>query len=429
MSPNGAVDAARYFLDPARADRSHSAMVRGLVGSSILRIAAEVRALRAQGRQICNLTVGDFDPAQFLPPPALLEGVVRAMHEGHTNYPPPDGIPELRAAIRAHYEQELGLAYPTESILVAAGARPILFGTYGVVCDPGDTVVFPVPSWNNEHYVQAFGARAIALPVRAEDNFFPTAEQLRPHLGDARLLVINSPQNPSGTVVAADQLAAIARLVVDENRRRERNGDKALFLLYDQVYWTLTYGGARHVTPVGLVPECAPYTVLLDAISKSFAATGLRVGWAAGAPPLIARMRDYLGHVGAWAPKPEQMATARFLADPGRPAWQDGFRRELKERLDIAYAGVAAMHRDGFPVDAIAPQGAIYLSVRFDLIGKRFATNDEIRRHVLEAAAVAMVPFQAFGLEGDTGWFRWSVGAVAKAELEAMFPRLRAALA
>lgn len=428
MSTPRPVDAAKHFLDPHLADAAHSAMVQGLIGSEILKIAAEVRAMKAAGRELCNLTVGDFDPKQFSPPPSLVADVGKALLEGHTNYPPPDGIPELRAAVARHYEQELGLRYPVESVLVAAGARPIIYCTFATVLDPGDTVVYQVPSWNNNHYAHAFGAHAVEVEVSRESNFFPTAAQLQPHLRDARLLVVNSPLNPTGTVIPPAQLAAIAQLLVDENERRKVTGQRALFMLYDQVYWSLTFGGARHATPVELVPASAPYVILLDAISKSLAATGLRVGWAVASPPLIARMRDFLGHVGAWAPKAEQVATAKFLFDPERPAWQQQLRLDLKLRLDLLHDGLAAMARDGFPIEVIEPQGAIYLSVRFDLIGKRFSTNNEIRSHLLEAAGMAIVPFQAFGLRQDTGWFRMSIGAVSPKEIEALFPRLRAAL-
>lgn len=404
-------------------------MAQGLHGSSILRIAGEIRALKASGHDVCNLTVGDFDPQQFPPPPQLIADVATALREGHTNYPPSDGVLELRQAVTRYYEAELGLRYPVESVLIASGARPILYGSYATVLDPGDRVVFPVPSWNNEHYVHLLAARGVPVPVHREHNFFPTADELAPHLRDARLLVINSPQNPTGTVIAPAQLAAIASAVVDENRRRRGSGQKALFLLYDQVYWTLTFGGARHVTPQQLVPECTPYVILLDAISKSFAATGLRVGWAVAPPPLIARMRDILGHVGAWAPRAEQVATAKLLdAGDARRDWQQSFRMALQERLEALYAGFRALAKQGLPVDAIEPQGAIYLSARFDLIGERFRDNEAIRRHLLEAAGVAAVPFQAFGLEEDTGWFRLSVGAVSLRDIDAMLPRLGAAL-
>lgn len=423
------LDAAPLFLDPRTADASHSAMARGLSGSEILKIAAEIRAMKASGQEICNLTVGDFDPQQFAPPPQLLLGIEQALRAGHTNYPPSDGVPELRHAVVRYYAAELGLRYPVESVLIASGARPILYGTYGTVLDPGDTVVYPVPSWNNNHYVHLFAARGVPLTVEREHGFFPTAAAVRPHLQAARLLVINSPLNPTGTVISRAQLAELAELVVEENRRRQTSGRRALFLLYDQVYWTLTFGNARHYTPMELVPACTPYVILLDAISKSFAATGLRVGWAVGPPPLIARMRDFLGHVGAWAPRAEQIATAQLLDGvPERRAWQESFRQQIAERLDALYRGFQAMARDGLPVDAVEPQGAIYMSVRFDLMGKRFATNEEIRRHLLEAAGTAIVPFQAFGLREESGWFRLSVGAVSLREIEAMFPRLRRAL-
>jgi aspartate aminotransferase len=338
-------------------------------------------------------------------------------------------VPELRQAVARYCEQELGLRYSVESVLIASGARPILYGTYGTVLDPGDVVVYSVPSWNNNHYVHLFGARGVPLPVRREDNFFPTPEAVRPWLRAARLLVVNSPLNPTGTVIAPERLAELAELVVEENRSRQATGQKALFLLYDQVYWTLTFGKSRHVTPVELVPACTPYVILLDAISKSFAATGLRVGWAVGPPPLIARMRDFLGHVGAWAPRAEQVATAKLLDGAvERRQWQATFRAQIAERLDALYQGFQAMARDGLPVDAIEPQGAIYLSARFDVIGARFASNAEIRHHLLEAAGVAVVPFQAFGLREETGWFRLSAGAVSLREIEAMLPRLAAAL-
>lgn len=423
------LDARAHFLDPRTADASHAAMAQGLHGSSILKIAGEIRALKASGHDVCNLTVGDFDPQQFPPPPQLVADVATALREGHTNYPPSDGVLELRQAVTRYYEAELGLRYPVESVLIASGARPILYGSYATVLDPGDRVVFPVPSWNNEHYVHLLSARGVPVPVHREHNFFPTADELAPLLRDARLLVINSPQNPTGTVIAPAQLAAIATAVVDENRRRRGTGQKALFLLYDQVYWTLTFGGARHVTPQQLVPECTPYVILLDAISKSFAATGLRVGWAVAPPPLIGRMRDILGHVGAWAPRAEQVATAKLLdAGDARRDWQQSFRMALQERLEALYSGFQRLAKQGLPVDAIEPQGAIYLSARFDLIGDRFRDNEAIRRHLLEAAGVAAVPFQAFGLDEDTGWFRLSVGAVSLRDIDAMLPRLGAAL-
>jgi aspartate aminotransferase len=423
------MDLANKLGDPARVDASLSDLARGVVGSEILRIAAEIRALKAGGAEICNLTVGDFDPAQFPAPAALLDGMRAALAAGQTNYPPSDGVVGLREAVARFYARHLGLQYPVESVLITGGARPLLYGSYRTVIDPGDAVVYPVPSWNNNHYAYLCGARAIEIPVRPDDNFFPTPDALRPHIGVARLLMINSPLNPTGTVIDPDVLRRICEMVVEENRRRERAGGKALWLCYDQVYWQLVFAGdgsVRHATPPEVCADVAPYTIILDAASKSYAATGLRVGWAVMPPAARQRMADILGHVGAWAPRPEQVAMAALLDDEATvSAYVTGMRARVRERLDRLAAGFAAMRAEGYPVEVIAPQGAIYLSVRVAIPGQ---TNEATRQLLLTRAGFAVVPFQAFGLREDSGWFRISVGAVSLAEIDAAFPRLRAAL-
>ena len=138
--------------DAATTDASLSDLARGVVGSEILRIAAQIRALKAKGAEICNLTVGDFDPAQFPAPAALLDGMRAALAAGQTNYPPSDGVLGLREAVARYYAKRLDLSYPVESVLITGGARPLLYGSYRTVLDPGDVAVYPVPSWNNNHY-------------------------------------------------------------------------------------------------------------------------------------------------------------------------------------------------------------------------------------------------------------------------------------
>lgn len=405
-------------------------MARGLVGSEILRIAAEIRALEAKGTKTCNLTVGDFKPKEFPIPQTLAEGVERALRSGETNYPPSDGVLELRQSVQRFYERELGLKYPLEGIVIAGGARPIIYGAYRACVDPGQTVVYPVPSWNNNHYCHMVGAKGVQVVTDAANGFMPTAAQLAPHLGEARLLALCSPLNPTGTMIDATSLKEIATLVVEENKRRKGTGADPLILLYDQIYWVLAFRDAKHFTPIELVPEVAPYTVFVDGISKCFAGTGLRVGWGVGAPSIISRMRDVLGHVGAWAPKAEQVASAKFLDDvPAASTFIHEMKARVEERLGALYEGLQALRAKGLPVEAIAPQGAIYLTVRFDLVGKGgLKTNDDIRRLLLEKAAFAVVPFQAFGLKADTGWFRLSVGATNPAEIREAIPRVEEAI-
>ena len=411
-----------------------SAMADGLVGSEILKIAADVRAMVAQGASVCNLTVGDFAPSEFRPPALLIEETIRAMRAGETNYPPSDGVLSLRQAVAAFYEHWLGLRYPLESILVTSGSRPGLYATYRALVDPGETVVYPVPSWNNNHYVHLVGARGVPVVSHAADAFLPTRAQLEPVIRGARLLVLNSPLNPSGTAFSEDALADICDLVLEENARRGP-GERPLFLLYDQVYWMLTFAGTRHVDPVSLRPEMRDFTVFVDGISKSFAATGVRVGWVVGPADVVRRMGSILGHVGAWAPRAEQVATAALLADTAAiEEYHQTMLREVYARLEALHAGLAAISGRGCPVEVVQPMGAIYLSVRFPLhgavtpAGKTLQRNDDIRQYLLEEAGVAVVPFQAFGLTEETGWFRLSVGAVSKEEIPATLERLERAL-
>jgi aspartate aminotransferase len=267
----------------------------------------------------------------------------------------------------------------------------------------------------------------VELVVGPETNFLPTAELLEPHIHDARLLCINTPLNPTGTVMARDEVERIAVLVVEENDRRAAQGRRPLYLLWDQIYWMLTFGQSRHYAPPQLVPEAAPWTIFIDGISKAFAATGLRVGWTVAPVHVTARMRDIIGHIGAWAPRPEQMAVAHFLARKDEiNVFHDSMIRELQLRLDLLYNGFDAMRRDGLPVRAITPQGAMYLSVQFDLIGRGgVTTNDQIRHVLLERAGFAAVPFQAFGSKREDGWFRLSVGAVSPREIEDGLLRVR----
>ncbi len=411
-----------------------SPMAAGLIGSEILKIAADIRAMIADGKKICNFTVGDFNSSYFPIPDFLKTEIEIALEKGETNYPPSDGILVLRKAVQEFYKKSLGLDYPIESFIITGGARPVIYGVYSAVVAPGDTVVYPVPSWNNNHYCNLIGAIAKPIVSSAEDHFLPTRKTLEGKLSGVRLLSLCSPLNPTGTAFTKEALEGICDLVLEENARRSPS-ERPLFLMYDQVYWMLTFGETTHLNPVSLRPEMAKYTIFVDGISKAFASTGLRVGWAVAPPDIAASMSNILGHVGAWAPRPEQIATANLLANSEIvEAYHEKMRDDVEMRLDALYVGIASMRESGYPVDAIPPMGAIYLSARFNFIGKRtpdgtvLQTNEDIRKYLLAAADFAIVPFQAFDLREDTGWFRLSVGAVSMKEIHSMAPKLRAAM-
>lgn len=429
-------DLAAFAQDTGPEPRRRvSGMAGGLVGSEILKIAAEIRHLKAAGRPICDLTVGDFHPGYFPIPGLLASSIHAAIESGETNYPPPNGLRELRHAVQRFYARELGLHYPLDSILIAGGARPAIFCLYQAVCDPGDRVVYPVPSWNNNHYVHMVRGVGVPVACSAEHRFMPTREALRDALPGARLLCLNSPLNPTGTAITREALHGICTAILAENEARARRGERPLYLMYDHIYWMLCFGATVHFTPPELLPEMARYTILIDGISKAFAATGLRVGWAVGPVDIITRMSAFLGHIGAWAPRAEQAATVTMLDDPDAiRAYQAAFKRQIESRLERLHRGFQALAAEGLAVGSIPPMGAIYLTARIHPFGRRtpegreLATNEDIRRYVLESAGIGMVPFQAFDSRENDGWFRLSAGAVSEPEIEAALPRLAAAL-
>lgn len=418
--PADGVGAMRLAVNPVMAR---------MKGSSILRIAADVNRLKADGRQICNLTVGDFSPAHFRIPDRLTARIQHELDQGQTNYPPADGVPELKGAILRLYDRELGLRYPEGSVCVGSGARPPIYAAWRLFTEPGDKTISFLPMWNVGYYADFCETQHVFIHTAAETNFFPTVEQVKAELPGARMMLTNSPLNPTGTIAAREVIEGIARALVAENTAREARGERPCIWVYDQVYWLLTAHDRTHFSPVQLVPEVAPWVVHVDAVSKWLAGTGVRVGWAVLPPHLQAKMKGLIGHMGAWAPKAEQLATAWFLDQPElMHAYLGDLRGAIDARLQKLYDAVVSMKQEGLPIDAIEPQGAIYMSLKVDLIGKGMQSNEEIRQWLLDEAGVAVVPFQAFDLMEDSGWFRMSVGAVGLAELDEALARLRAAL-
>ena len=398
-------------------------MAERLEGSEILRLANKVRELVGAGHKIANYTVGDFMPGVFRIPPALEENIIANYRKGQTNYPPSMGMPELKTAACFWLKEFHQLEYKPEETLIAGGARPLIYLTYAALVNPGEKVVFPVPSWNNNHYCKLLGLEAVPVTVKPEDNFLPTADTLRPYIKDARLLALTSPSNPTGTCFSREALLGISEMLLEENLRRKKIGEKPCFLLYDQMYSMLTYNW-EHIIPTQLVPELRPWMILTDGASKWFAGTGVRVGWGYGPKELIAVMGNMLAHIGAWAPKPEQLGVAQLLANKDETHKAiEPLKQELHERLLLIYHELKKLQEAAYPIQVIEPQGALYLSVRLDLIGritpagKRLEKNDDIGDWLLEEAGVALVPFQAFGVKEENGWFRLSVGGLVRADI------------
>jgi len=421
------------LLDPIINQRV-SEMAENLVGSEIIKLAGEVKEKIKQGEKIYNLTIGDFNPKLFPIPVELKNEIVSAYQNDETNYPAANGILELRESVSRYLHTREGLEYDADQILISGGARPLIYATYQTILDPEDTVLFPVPSWNNNHYCHLTGAKQIMIEATAENNFMPTAADLKPYISEANLIALCSPLNPTGTVFTESGLDEICDLILEENKKR---GDtkKPVYLMFDQIYWSLTHGETRHYDPVSINPDMKNYTIYIDGISKAFAATGVRVGWAFGPEKLIMKMKAILSHIGAWSPKAEQVATANYLDnDDATDEYLFSFKNNISKRLNAFYEGFSALKEEGFLVEAIPPQAAIYLTVKFDLTGKTTAdgklleTTADVTKYLLDEAGLAIVPFYAFGASKKSPWYRLSVGTSVYEEIDELFGKLKTAL-
>ncbi|WP_158828740.1 pyridoxal phosphate-dependent aminotransferase [Mucilaginibacter lacusdianchii] len=410
-----------------------SVLAQTLKGSEIIKIGNEINELKRQGQNIANLTIGDFDPNIYPIPSELRDDIIEAYQANHTNYPPADGMLELRKQVSAFLERELRIQATPNEILIASGSRPLIYSVFLALVDPGDKVIYPAPSWNNNHYCHITGAQEIQIPTTAENNFLPKAADVAPHLKGATLLALCSPQNPTGTMFEQSDLEEICDLVIAENASRQR-GEKPLYIMYDQIYAMLTFG-KKHVDPVTLRPKLKDYVIYIDGISKCLAATGVRVGWGFGPEKVIAKMRSIVGHMGAWAPKAEQVATAKYIQNSEQVHnYLNIFKSRIQECLNTLYQGFQQLKSEGFAVDAIEPMGAIYLTVKADYTGKTtpegevLNTSADINFYLIKEAKVALVPFSAFGTDGNVNWFRASVGTSSLEDIQAMIPRIREAL-
>ncbi|MBD0331786.1 MAG: aminotransferase class I/II-fold pyridoxal phosphate-dependent enzyme [Chitinophagaceae bacterium] len=404
-----------------------------LVSSEIVKLGGEIRERLRNGERIYNFTVGDFDPNVFPIPKELEDEIVSAYRHHCTNYPAAEGNLDLREAISKFVHDFQGLNYSTNEILVASGGRPLIYALYRAVCDKGNKVIYAVPSWNNNHYTHFVGGEHIIIEARAQNNFMLTADDLKPHIREASFISLCSPQNPTGTTFQKNELKAICDLVVEENKRRG-NTEKKIYVMYDQMYCQLTYGTIKHHDPVSLNSEMRQYTVYIDAISKVFAATGVRVGWSFGPEEVLTKMKSILSHVGAWAPMAEQKAVARFLPrTESIKQYLQQFRTGVEDRLKRIYEGFVQLKQKGFNVDAVSPEAAIYLTIKVDLAGqslngKRLENQSDVTAYLLQHANLAVVPFYAFGAPKNSPWYRLSVGTCKLHEIDEMLVQLHEAL-
>lgn len=381
-----------------------------IIGSEIIKISQQIKEL-SKTKPVLNLTIGDFDSAVNTIPAELNVKIISYYLNNFTNYPLSQGELSLRLSVSKYLEKKHGINYNEKEILVGGGVRPLIYTIYKTLVDPGDVVVYPVPSWNNNHYT--FLQHAIKKPIECspDNNFFPTVGQISETINDARLICICSPQNPTGKTIDKNTLDGICELIVNENKKRKINNEKPCYLFFDQIYSDISRAN-KFVHPLELNPAIKEYLICVDGISKSLCATGIRVGWVFGPEMIISKMTEVFSHIGAWSPKPEQNAVAEYLNE------YEGVITYVNEKID-QYTSISnsicllfqSMKSQGYHVDYKVPDGGIYISVYLGYV-KLFSTTEEYINFLIQECQLGIVPFEYFGSESNTGWFRISIGYI-----------------
>ncbi len=405
-----------------------------LIGSEIVKLGNMISERIRNGEKIYNFTIGDFDPQVFPIPAELEQLIIESYQQRNTSYPAAEGVLDLRKSVASFIREWEGLEYSPNEIQIASGGRPLIYTIFKAIVDKGDKVIYGVPSWNNNHYVHMTDGEHCVIECKPENDFMPTPDDIAKNIKGATLICICTPQNPTGTTLSKNALTEICDLILEENKQRGEE-EKKLYLMFDQMYWTLTYGNTEHVNPVSLRPEMKAYTIFVDGISKVFAATGVRVGWSLGPETVIAKMKAILSHLGAWAPMAEQKAVAKYLVQKEAIAkYLTHFKAEIEERLRNIHNGFIALKEKGYSVDSVTPQAAIYLTIKIDLVGKTtvegtiLETQADVTSYILSEAKLAVVPFSAFGGGSKSPWYRLSVGTSKKEEIPEMLLKLENAL-
>jgi aspartate aminotransferase len=356
--------------------------------SPTMALDARTKALQAQGRPVINMGVGEPD---FPTPAPVAEAGIRAIRDGFTRYTPAGGLPSLKAAIRRRLLAEQGLAYEDDQVIVGVGAKHVLYNIFQVLLDPGDEVVIPAPYWvTYPDQVELAGGRPVVVPCGPEVGFKLTPEALERALSPRSVaLVLNSPSNPTGAVYREDELRALLAVALP----------RGLTIVSDEVYGKLNYTGERTVSPAELSEEAFQSTVVVNAVSKTYAMTGWRIGYAAAADrAFVKAMHDLQSQVtsnpAAVSQKAAEFALGLDDAEVVAPMVA-AFRR----RRDLIVSLVREL--PGFQCDV--PDGAFYLFPSVSGLlgrtvrGRRLRSGDDVAALLLDEAEVSAVPGSGFG--------------------------------
>lgn len=357
--------------------------------SATIAVSEKARELREAGRQIIPLSAGEPD---FDTPDNIKAAAIEAINRGETKYPPVAGIAPLREAICAKFKRENGLSYEPGQIVVGTGGKQVLFNALAATLNPGDEVIIPAPYWvSYPDMVLLSGGEPVIAETKIEDGFKLTAEALEAAITEkTKWFIFNSPSNPSGAAYGHDELKALTDVLVRHPH---------VWVLSDDMYEHLCYGGFKFVTPAQIEPELYERTLTMNGVSKAYAMTGWRIGYGGGPVELMRAMAKIQSQQTSGACAIAQWAATEALNGP--QDFIDERRKAFEERRDL----VVSMLNQASGISCPVPEGAFYVypSVA-ELIGKtapsgnRIETDEDFVTELLEAEGVAVVHGSAFGL-------------------------------
>ena len=357
--------------------------------SPTMAVTARARALRASGRDVISLGAGEPD---FGTPAHVSEAAMRAIRDGHTRYTDVDGIPELKDAIVDKFRRENGLEYTRAQVNVSPGGKAVIFNAFMATLGPGDEVIIPAPYWvSYPDMVLLCGATPVFVETRIEQGFKLQPEDLAEAITPrTKWVLLNSPSNPSGAIYTADELRALAHVLVHAPQ---------VFVLTDDIYEHLVYDGVEFATIAQVEPALYDRTLTMNGVSKAYAMTGWRIGYAAGPEAIIRGMAAIMSHSTSNPCSVSQYASLEALTGP-----QDFIARHqqlFQQRRDL----VVSMLNEAPGLTCPTPGGAFYVYPSIDsIVGRRtpqgavIATDEDFARELLDAEGVAVVHGAAFGL-------------------------------
>jgi aspartate aminotransferase len=382
--------------DIAPATYKQSSALAKVGPSAITRMMAATAEMRQEGRDVVGLHVGEPD---FETPRNIIEAAIRAMREGKTRYTALDGAPEVKAAVREKFSRENCLEFAPNEVMVAAGAKMILFCAFFSTIEAGDEVILPTPYWvSYSDIVEMMGATPVVVPTTAENRFKLQAEDMeRAITPNTRWVLINSPSNPSGTVYKRADYEPLLRVL-------ERHPH--VWLMVDDMYEHIVFSDAGFVTPAQLRPDLRDRILTINGVSKAYAMTGWRIGYAGGPARLIKSMLAVLSQSTSCACSIAQAAAAEALTGP-----QDSvtiYLQRYRERRDLVLGELATIPS----LRCHAPEGTFYTFVDAGQVigrkapsGRTITQDEELCEYLLRECGVAVIPGSPFG---SPGYFRIS---------------------